>query len=150
MHFANGVPTRPVITEGLDLPTSGDLVTINSLSTYWREPVTTGEDSDVVRRGTKLIPVVNLGLEGKPSVIRVFFRNENGIVIGDGITRSVNGPAEIKIAATAGFDDIGMHAAYRTGESPPWIVQVFEAKNPNAPREKFKLLLETEISTDIR
>ncbi len=96
IHFAQDVPTRPVIAEDLELPVAGNFVTINKLSTYWREPDTTGEDRDVVRRGTKLLPVVKLGLTGTPSVIRVFFRDEDSIVIGDAITRSVDGAAEAR------------------------------------------------------
>ena len=45
---------------------------------------------------------------------------------------------------------MGMHAAYRTGESEPWTVQVFEGPSRNADRKDFSKILETQISTDRR
>lgn len=150
IHFSSRVPTRPLVTQEIDYPVSGEIVEITRAITYWRSPVTTGENADVVRRGTQLIPVLKMSIGGKSGVIRVFFRNEDGIVIGDGITRAVKGEAEITVAATAGFEDVGMHTAYRTGDSLPWVVQVFEGPSANAPHEKFRKLLETEISTQIR
>ncbi|MGJ8644284.1 MAG: hypothetical protein ACSHX9_12820 [Luteolibacter sp.] len=150
VHFSNRVPTKSTITEEIDFPVDGSRVTITSAETYWREPKR-GDNADVVRRGTKLIPVIDISLETKKSAaIRIFFRNDEGQVIGDGITRDVSGKKKLKIPATAGFDDIGMHAAYRTGGSPPWFIQVYEGPNANASREQFKKVLDTEISTDRR
>jgi len=150
IHFSNEVPTKPAIAEEIDFPVNGQLIEIKSATTYWREPITTGEDADVVRRGTKLIPVLKLSLHGKPCAIRIFFRNEDGTVIGDALTRMVSGDTELTIPATAGFDDIGMHAAYRTGGSDPWVVQILEGPDRAASREKFKTVLETEVSSDMR
>lgn len=150
LHFSSRVTTHPLIAEKLDLPLAGKLVTVSSVSTFWREPVTSGENADVVRRGTKLIPVLKIGVDGKDSVIRVFFKNEDGLVIGDAITKEVKGKSTLIIPATAGFDDIGMHAAYRTGESGRWIIEVLESSSRNASRDQFKHIFETEISTDMR
>lgn len=150
IHFYNRVPTRPLVAEEIDFPVSGKIIQIKAASTYWREPVTTGENADVVRRGAQLIPVVKLSFSSKPGAIRVFFRNEDGLVVGDGITRTVKGDSEVAVAATAGFDDVGMHTAYRTGDGKRWVVQVFEGPDATASREKFRKVLETEISTVIR
>lgn len=150
LHFSNRVPIRSMLSEDLDLPLEGKIVIVTALSTYWREPVSTGDQPDVVRRGTKLIPVVKLSVEAKSASIRVLFRNEDGTVVGDPINRTIDGKTDLLIPATAGFDDIGMHAAYRTGESPPWTIQILEAKNSGASIDKFHEILETEISTDIR
>ena len=54
------------------------------------------------------------------------------------------------IPATAGFDDIGMHAAYRTGGTKPWTVEIYEAPSENASGKEFTKLFETHISTDRR
>lgn len=150
IYFSNEVPTRPVIAEEVDYPVKGQMIEIKSATTYWREPVTTGENADVVKRGTSLIPVLKLTLHSKPCAIRILFRSEDGTVIGDAITRTVSGDTELTIPATAGFDDIGMHAAYRTGGSDPWLVQILEGPDRAASREKFKTVLETEISSDMR
>jgi len=149
IHFSNRVPTRPLVAKEVDFPVSGEIVEITAAETYWREPVTTGDNADVVRRDTKLIPVLKLNLSAKSGVIRVFFRNGEGLVVGDGITRAVKGAAEVAVAATAGFEDVGMHTAYRTGDGKRWIVQVFEGPSATAPREKFRKVLETEISTRV-
>ena len=150
IHFYKRVPTRPLVAEEIDFPVSGEIIEITEASTYWRKPVLTGENADVVRRGTQLIPVLKMDIQSKSGVIRVFFRNEDGTVVGDGITRTVGGGSEVTVAATAGFEDVGMHTAYRTGDSKRWIVQVFEGPSATAPREKFRKVLETEVSTAIK
>jgi hypothetical protein len=150
IYFSNEVPTRPLIAKKIDYPVDGQMIKIKTATTYWREPITTGENADVVRRDTKLIPVLKLSLHSKPCAIRIFFRNEDGTVIGDTITLMVSGDTELTIPATAGFDDIGMHAAYRTGGSDPWVVEILEGPGRAAPREKFKTVLKTEISSDMR
>lgn len=150
IDFSSRVPTRPLIAEKIDFPVSGKIVTITSASTYWRKPNTSGDNTDVVRRNTQLIPVVKLSLSSKRGVIRVFFRNEEGLLVGDVITRSIAGDSEITVMATAGFEDLGMHTAYRTGNSKRWLAQVFEASSANASREDFNMVTEMEIDTQIR
>ncbi len=150
LTFSKNIPTRPIVADEPDLPITGEHITVNELTTFWREPVLTGENRDVVQRGTQLIPVVNLELIGKSAAVRVFFRNEDGIVIGDSLTRSVAGEMSTSVPATAGYDDVGMHAAYRTGENPPWTVQIYEGTDVNDPKSEFTLLVETEVSTDFK
>lgn len=152
LYFSKNVPTRPLVAEKLELPISGKLglVTITAVDTYWRVPVASGEMADVVRRGTMLIPVLKISLDSKPAALRVLFRDDDGNVMGDVVTRDVSGKSETIIPATAGFDDIGMHASYRTGGSKRWLVEVFEAASSSASREKFKKIFETEISPDLR
>jgi hypothetical protein len=150
VHFSSRVPTRPLIADKVDFPVSGKIVTITAASTYWRKPVTSGDGADVVRRDTQLIPVLKLNLSSKTGVIRVFFRNEDGLLVGDAITRSVAGDSETTVAATAGFEDLGMHAAYRTGSGNRWLAQVFEAPSATSSREDFSMVLEMEIDTQIR
>jgi hypothetical protein len=115
------------------------------VQTYWRAPAA-GEG----RIGTVLLPVIDLEIAGGPAAVRVFFRNAKGESAGDAFTRSVSGSTHLKIAATAGFDDLGMHAAYRTTDSDRWIVEVFEGPSVDAPIETFKKLFELPISTDRR
>ena len=133
-----------------DFPIKGKHLSIRSAESYWRAPVTTGDVQDTVRRGTVLMPEVLLKPEGGPAAIRVFFRNSDGDLVGDAVTRSVQTAAELRVAATAGFEDIGMHAAYRTGQSKPWTIEVREAPSENSPVQDFQKLFEMDISTDRR
>ncbi|MFD2258133.1 hypothetical protein ACFSSA_15740 [Luteolibacter algae] len=151
IHFTKSVPTKPLVAEKIDLPIDGKSLTIKELKTFWREPITTGENADVVRRDAVLIPVVAIEMEpsGSKAAVRILFRNEKGEVVGDNITREITGTAALELAATDGYHDIGMHASYRTGDSLPWSIQVFEAPRGNSPSEEFIKLIETEISTDV-
>ena len=149
IYFSNKVPTKPIIAEAIDFPVEGKRISITDAVSYWREPNIA--NGDIVKRDTKLIPVLDISLTAKkPTALRIFFRNDTGDVVGDGVTREVTGETKFSVPATAGFDDIGMHAAYRTGGSPPWFIQVYEGPDINASREQFSKVLEMEISTDRR
>lgn len=150
MHFSSTIPTRALIAEKIDFPVSGKIIRITDANTYWREPVTAGGNGDVMSIESKLIPVLKLNLGSKSGAIRVFFRNEEGLLVGDVITCTLKGEPELIVAATAGFEDEGMHAAYRVGDGKKWIVQVFEGPSATAPVEKFYKLLEMEMSAQIQ
>lgn len=146
----NRLPTESKRAQANDFPIKGALLTISSASSYWRAPITEGPDADTFRRETQLLPVLEMAVSGGPAAIRVLFRNDDHVVVGDAVTRTVRSGGTVKIAATAGFDDIGMHAAYRTGESKPWTIEVFEAPSEETTGKDFKKLFEINISTDRR
>ena len=133
-----------------DFPIKGAMIEVESAASYWRAPITDGSAPETVRRGTKLIPVLELQIRGGKGAVRVLFRNEDRTAVGDAVTHAVRGSGTIIIPATAGFDDLGMHAAYRTGGSKPWTIEVFEAASETAPGKDFKKLFEMNISTDRR
>ena len=133
-----------------DFPVKGEHLTILSAASYWRAPIAEGPNAETFRRGTQLVPVVDLTVKGGPAAVRVFFRNSDGDVIGDAVTRTIQAGASLEVAATAGFEDVGMHAAYRTGQSKPWAVQVYEAPSENSPGPAFKMVFEMKVSTDRR
>ena len=143
------LPRETQLVKARDFPLSNDLITINSATTYWREPVIGTSAPDPIRRGTKLVPVVELAVTGGPAAIRVLFRNQDQTLVGDAVTHAMRGGEILKIPATAGFDDLGMHAAYRTGESKPWTIEVRAAPTTDAPGIAFKKLFEMPISTDL-
>ncbi len=144
------LPSESARAKTNDFPIKGTRITIDSAVSYWRSPITGGPTPDTFRRGTQLLPVLELKPGGGSGAIRVLFRNDEGVVIGDAVTRAVRGADSLKIAATAGFDDPGMHAAYRTGESKPWTIEVFEAASEDSSGRDFKRLFEMNISTDRR
>ncbi|MEI6818226.1 MAG: hypothetical protein WCL19_01350 [Verrucomicrobiota bacterium] len=140
------LPTESAHTEANDFPVSGKYVKISTADSYWRPPVTEGKGREIVRRDTVLVPVVKLTASGGPAAVRVVFRDGEGQMVGDVVTRAVQVDVPMEIAATAGFEDIGMHAAYRTGQGKPWIVQVYEAASETSPSQDFKRLIEMKIS----
>jgi hypothetical protein len=144
------LPTETQRVQTNDFPIKGDYLTIDSATSYWRAPVTAGESPDTFRYGTRLLPVLELTGNGGPAVIRVFFRNEDRAMVGDVVTRSVRDSGRWIIPATAGFDDFGMHAAYRTGEGKRWTIEVFEAPAESAAGKEFQKLFTMDISTDLR
>jgi hypothetical protein len=146
--FLQPLAQQTAQAKSVDFPVKGSKVTIISAKSYWRAPVTDGDDTDAFRRGTVLLPVLELAVTGGPADIRVFFRDEAGQIVGDAMTRNINGGATLKIAATAGFDDPGMHAAYRTGESKPWTIEVRETPSGASSDREFTKLFEINISTE--
>jgi len=146
----NRLPMEAIKAESTDFPIKGERVTISSATSYWRAPIVDGPDADIFRRGTELLPVLELSASGGPALIRIFFRDQDGATIGDAMTRKIDGEGVLKIPATAGFDDPGMHAAYRTGESKPWTVQVWEITSGDVSSGKSEKLFEMNVSTDRR
>lgn len=149
-HAIHRLPTESARLKANDFPVKGSHATILAAESYWRAPIMEGENVETFRRGTLLLPVVKLKASGGPAAIRVFFRNSDGQAIGDAVTRTIHAGTPLQVAATAGFEDVGMHAAYRTGQSKPWTIQVYEAASENSPVQDFKMLFELDVSTDRR
>lgn len=134
----------------VEYPVKGEHLEIKNATTYWRAPVAEGPDADPIRRGTRLIPVVELELVGGPAALRLIFRDEEGRGVGDPIIRFVPSSGKLALAATAGFEDPGMHAAYRTEQLEPWSVEVSEAAQVDAPGSSFSKILKLNLSSDLR
>ncbi|MGA0845355.1 MAG: hypothetical protein ACO3RV_02350 [Luteolibacter sp.] len=143
------LPTETRRTDETDFPIQGDRVSVSDAATFWRIPQTEGPNADKVRRGTALVPVIELSAGGQ-GAIRVLFRNEDREFIGDAVILPVDGKDRIKVISTAGFDEIGMHAAYRTGDGRPWTATVYEGESVSAPGDSFKFLFEMNITTELR
>ena len=143
-------PTATARMKTHDFPIKGRYLSIESADSYWREPITEGKNAEITRRGTQLLPVVNFRTRSGTAAVRVFFRNSDGEMVGDAVIRLLHAGSSLAVAATAGFEDIGMYAAYRTGQSEPWSVEVYEAATENSPVQDFKKLFEIKISTDRR
>ncbi len=142
----NRLPSEADRAKANDFPIKGQHIQIAAAETYWRVPKT----SDTVRRGTAFIPVVRLTTGEGGAAIRVFFRNPEKESIGDAVTRSVQGGQTLEISATAGFEDDGMFAAYRTGQSKPWIIDVYEAPSVNSANNAYKKLFEMNVAPDLK
>ncbi|MGL4399583.1 MAG: hypothetical protein ACRCXD_06920 [Luteolibacter sp.] len=151
--FIHSIHRLPAGTERLtagDFPVKGSHVTIQSADSFWRAPITEGKNAETFRRGTQLLPVIELTSSGNAGAIRVIFRDQDGRGAGDVLTQAIQPGVPIQIAATAGFEDVGMHAAYRAGQTEAWTVEVLEASSETAANSDFKKLFEIDISTDRR
>lgn len=146
----NRLPTEPLIAATNDYPIKGRNLTVAAAESYWRAPIVEGSRPDVFRRGTALLPVLDISTRDGSAALRVVFRNEAGELVGDTVTHSVRSGQKLEIPATAGFDEVGMHAAYRTGESKPWTIEVYEAPSVDSPSAEFKWLFKMTISTVLR
>jgi hypothetical protein len=150
ISVSNRLSTDTGLSKAEDFPVKGQHLEILAAMTYWRAPIADGKGADTVRRGTQLLPVLVLTSKGGPAAVRLFFRNQDGVVMGDAVTRAILPGVPLEVAATAGFDDLGMHAAYRTGQSKPWTIEVREAPNLTSPNSEFKRLFDVAISTERR
>ncbi len=146
VYSLHHLPTETVKTQEKDFPIKGARLTIDSATSYWREPVMEGPEPDTFRRGSRLLPVLEMKVSGGPAAIRILFRDDERNVVGDAVTRSITAGGLMKVPATAGFDDVGMHAAYRTGGSKPWTVEVYEAPAETAVGKDFTKVFEMNIS----
>lgn len=146
LNTISRLPTEIGRIKAKDFPIQGQHLTIVSADSYWRVP----QAADTVRRGTQLVPVAELTSSGGPAAIRVFFRNDEGDLIGDAVTHFLQAGTKLQVAATAGFDDVGMHAAYSTASGKPWTIEVFEAPTENTPGSDFRKLFEMDVASDRR
>lgn len=149
-YFSGNIPVNSPISKDLKLPVKGERFTVSSVETYWRKPNTQGENPDIVRSGVELAPVLKIKISGTEGAIRIFFRDSDGIMIGDSVSRNISGAETHEFIATDGLAHLGAHAAYRTGENPRWIIHVYEGPSADAPLAQFRPLLDTKISADIR
>jgi len=147
---ASRLPTETMGSRSAKFPIKGDRVLVQSATSYWRDIIASGPEADVVRRGTRLLPVLELTCKGGPAVVRVIFRDEYGVSMGDTINRSVTDGGFLVIPATAGFEEIGIHAAYRTGDSKPWKIEVYEGEAGSDSANGFRKLFEMDISSERR
>jgi hypothetical protein len=150
IHSIHRLPTGVERLTADDFPVKGSHVTIRSVDSFWRAPISEGKNAETFRRGTQLLPVIALTSSGNAGAIRVIFRDQDGRGAGDVLTRTIQPGIPIQIAATAGFADVGMHAAYRAGQTKAWTVEVLEAPSETAVNSDFKKLFEIDISTDRR
>lgn len=141
-----GFPQKQEFLESRDFPVRGKHIVVTDAETYWREPVTEGADADTVRLGVALLPVIDLKFKTDPGMIRLLFRNSEGRLVGDPLTRMVKGEQSLSLSATTGLRDTGMFSAYRTGEMEPWVVEVFEAPGSNTSSDAFEPVFKMTIA----
>ena len=145
-----GLPSSSEFARIVKFPVKGKHLSALSASTFWRAPITTGPRRDTVRRGTELLPVITLSVQGGPAALRVFFRDSDGKVVGDAVTLAVDSDTSLELGATAGFEEAWMFDAYKTSDGKPWTIEVLEAPSINSPGTEFKRLFEMNVTSERR
>jgi hypothetical protein len=140
------LPSASELAKKNEFPVQGEHFSVLAAGSFWREPIS----SDTARRGTQMLPVLTLKAGGGPAEIRVFFRDSEGELVGDAVTRTIKEGGDLEIAATAGFEDRGMHAAYRTDQGPRWTIEIFESPAGKSTGADFKKLFTLPVSTVCR
>ncbi len=139
-----------------DLPVQAGGVEVTQLRDFWRIPRVTGENPDRPRLDMKIIPVVEitLGQVTEPAVLRFFFRDPDGELVGDPRALEVangvfteNGQATIQVSSTTGFTNPADYNRYVYEDLNFWSVEVMVGA-PGAPTENYELLLKHDLSSE--
>lgn len=133
--FYRAAPEGTLLEFTSDFPVEGQTVTVDSVETWWREPVRTGEQVDVgVVIEAELIPCARIEVTDASSVdLQVSFRDGEGNLVGDTINLTTDngnflrsGSPEVTIHATDGFHDASYINAYVQQDLDPWSLEIVE------------------------
>ncbi|MDC0298578.1 hypothetical protein OAL21_05370, partial [Akkermansiaceae bacterium] len=130
-----------------DFPIQGESVTIESVETWWREPVRSGGDPDVgVVVEARLIPCASIKIsEGGSSTLQVSFRDGEDQLIGDILNLSVsngkfeNGSNEALVYGTDGFTNPTTINPYVNQDIAPWTLAIVESADGAEPIVKTRI-----------
>lgn len=137
-----------------DFPIAGKYLEAQSVASFWRQPIRTGDSVDVARAEVVYLPVAKVTIESDGNgVLRAIFRDDQGEFVGDTITRTFtaghfddSGSPCTEFPATSGFEEHSDFNAYRVG-GERWTVEVLEGPAVNAPGSEFNLLFKAPISS---
>jgi len=130
-----------------DFPIQGESITIESVETWWREPVRSGDEPDIgVVVEARLIPCASIKIsEGGSSTLQVSFRDGEDQLIGDILNLSVsngkfeNGSNEILVYATDGFTNPTTINPYVNQDIAPWTLAIVESADGSEPIVKTRI-----------
>jgi|TARA_B110000438_G_scaffold295071_1_gene337500 hypothetical protein len=134
--FYRDAPEGELVKFIEDFPIKGEDVTIETVETWWRKPVRSGDEPDVgVVIDSNLIPCARIKLsEGGSTTLQVSFRDGDQNLIGDTHNLSVvNGKFssddsdEIVVRSTSGFNNPSRIHAYANEDFAPWSLVIIES-----------------------
>jgi hypothetical protein len=146
--FFNNAPNGEVVEFIEDFPIKGEKITIETVETWWREPVREGDDPDVgVVIDAKLIPCAKIKLVASGSAsLQVSFRDGEDKLIGDTMNLTVedgkfgqSGSDEIDVHATSGFRNPARFNAYVNADIAAWSVVIVEDSRTETPLVRARL-----------
>lgn len=145
--YSKAAPNGNLAEYKEDFPIQGESITIESVETWWREPVRGGDDPDVgVVVEARLIPCASIKIsEGGSSTLQVSFRDGEDQLIGDILNLSVsngkfeNGSNETLVYATDGFTNPTMINPYVNQDITPWTLAIVESADGAEPIVKTRI-----------
>ncbi|MDG2400117.1 MAG: hypothetical protein P8M04_06065 [Akkermansiaceae bacterium] len=146
--YLDAAPNGDLAEYKEDFPIQGESVTIESVETWWREPVRDGDDPDVgVVVEARLIPCASIKIsEGSSANLQVSFRDGEDQLIGDIQNLSVsngkfekNSSNEISVNATAGFNNPTTINPYVNQDIAPWTLAIVEGSEGAEPIVKARI-----------
>lgn len=151
------LPKKAPLGSEVSYPIRGTNVEVTEVETFWREPIRSGENKDSARAEVAMIPVARITVNpsSRTGAIRFFYRDDRKQSVGDARTLIVNGGKftetgsnVAEFAGTAGFNEMGMYAAYSTGQQEPWHLEILEGPSADAPSSEFKVIALVPIRPD--
>ncbi len=111
-----------------DFPIKSERITIDSVSTSWRAPRSSGDTPDPINVDDAFIPVASItfGEDTANSTVRLYFQNDKGVIVGDPTTRDITGGDVVELAGTKGFEYLGGLNGYIDREIEAWHVIIAE------------------------
>ncbi|MGC6426575.1 MAG: hypothetical protein ACON5H_06215 [Akkermansiaceae bacterium] len=140
--FYDQAPEGTLVEYDEDFPLKGAHINVDTIETYWREPIRKGEDLDLgVQLSARLIPCARIKLSGNGNAaLALSFRDSDKELIGDPFSLEVingrftqNNSHEITVNCTAGFTDISDINPYANGDFKPWSILIVEGESGTTP-----------------
>ncbi len=153
-NYYSQAPERTLIQVTEDFPVEGEIFTIDSVETWWRNPIRKGPDADRgIKLDARLIPTATIHLSGSGNgTLRYSFRNSDGKIIGDSpALKVINGKfedsrsPEITIHCTNGFTNGSNINPYINGDILPWTLEILEASTGVTPKQGTESLVKVLI-----
>ena len=146
--YLNSAPNGELAEYKEDFPIQGESVTVESVETWWREPVRDGDDpeNNIVSEA-RLIPCASIKISDSGSTnLQVSFRDGENRLIGDIQNLSVkkgkfekNSSDKISVYATDGFDNPTKINPYVNQDIEPWTLAIVEEGSGNEPIVKARI-----------
>lgn len=146
--YLESAPNGELVEYKEDFPIQGETVTVQSVETWWREPVRDGDDPDIgVVIDARLIPCASIKISDSSSAnLQVSFRDGEDKLIGDTINLPVNNGKfekndsnEISVHSTAGFTNPTTINPYINRDIEPWTLVIVEDGKTDEPIVKARI-----------
>ena len=148
--FFSNVNTK--LADDTDFPVRGENILIKNIETYWRKA---DREKDIgIQLNAKFVPAAEVTLKSsEDGVLRFFFENPEGELVGDPVTRTFSGASfrdtgekTTYIHATGGFEDLGDYNDYLTEKVDFWHLIVMEGAGLDSNSSSYKEIIRMRLS----